>query len=266
MNHTVSPSAAPSIEATAYFLEQRIDVKTIPDIATTNSRAYKATLPGGGYAYVYRYGAVIFFNTPKEEMTAFLQKYAPSSTPSASKTFEAITINISPEKDDDVFFDKINIKEATETRLLIISDILAKSVFLEYYEEKVIEIFNVLDPISNKLQLGKLPSKGDLRLYLTYIGSTYNIQRSFAGQVGINEKPDVLWDQPPEMSNFFSRLEDEYDILERYEALKEKLEIVHQTSQTMVDLDQTRQSLRVEWYIVLLIVFDIVLSLAEKLF
>ena len=44
-------------------------------------------------------------------------------------------------------------------------------------------------------------------------------------------------------------------------ALHRKLEVIGQTVETVLDLLQSRRSLRVEWYIVILIVAEIVLSL-----
>ncbi|MGH8589703.1 MAG: hypothetical protein ACREXX_10350 [Gammaproteobacteria bacterium] len=46
-------------------------------------------------------------------------------------------------------------------------------------------------------------------------------------------------------------------------ALHRKLEVIGQTVETVLDLLQSRRSLRVEWYIVILIVAEIFLSLYE---
>ena len=60
-------------------------------------------------------------------------------------------------------------------------------------------------------------------------------------------------------------LEDEFEIHERLAALDRKLELIARTERTLVDLISTKHSLRVEWYIVGLIVFEIVLTLYEML-
>ena len=57
-----------------------------------------------------------------------------------------------------------------------------------------------------------------------------------------------------------------YEIMERNNALKEKLEVIHRSAETMTDILHSKQSLHLEWYIVLLIVFDIALHIAEKYF
>ena len=51
-----------------------------------------------------------------------------------------------------------------------------------------------------------------------------------------------------------------------FDATLRKLELIGDTAQTLLDLLQNRRSLRVEWYIVILIVVEIVLTLYELFF
>jgi uncharacterized Rmd1/YagE family protein len=82
------------------------------------------------------------------------------------------------------------------------------------------------------------------------------------GRVAVSDKPDVLWDRP-ELERLYARLTDEFEIPDRYEAVESKLDLIGRTIQTAVNLVQSRRSLRVEWYIVILIVFEIILTLYE---
>ena len=69
-----------------------------------------------------------------------------------------------------------------------------------------------------------------------------------------------LWEHP-ELERLNAVLEGEIEIRERLAALDRKLELVARTERTLVDLISTRHALRVEWYIVALIVFEILLTL-----
>jgi uncharacterized Rmd1/YagE family protein len=51
--------------------------------------------------------------------------------------------------------------------------------------------------------------------------------------------------------------------VDRFEVVESKLDLIGRTIQTAIDLIQSRRSLRVEWYIVILIVFEIALTLYE---
>jgi required for meiotic nuclear division protein 1 len=78
----------------------------------------------------------------------------------------------------------------------------------------------------------------------------------------VGEKPDPLWERP-DLERLYLRLEDEYELRERLLALERKLSLVSRTAETALELMQHDSSHRVEWYIVALIVVEILLSVYE---
>jgi uncharacterized Rmd1/YagE family protein len=97
---------------------------------------------------------------------------------------------------------------------------------------------------------------------LKLIGNALLVQQRVSGRVAVVEKPDVVWDKP-ELERLYARLEDEYELKERVEALDRKLTVIAETANALTDISDTRRSLRLEWAIVVLIVFEIVLSLYQ---
>lgn len=89
------------------------------------------------------------------------------------------------------------------------------------------------------------------------------VEHKMVGRVEVAEKPDLLWDHP-QLERVYARLVDEYELSERHRALEHKLELISRTAETVLGLVHANRSLRVEWYIVILILFDILLSLYEK--
>ena len=79
-----------------------------------------------------------------------------------------------------------------------------------------------------------------------------------SGRVAIEEKPDVLWDRP-DLERLYARLEDEYELSERGRTLARKLDVV-QDSQGADRLIDAQRSVRLEATIVLLIVFEILIT------
>jgi len=55
-------------------------------------------------------------------------------------------------------------------------------------------------------------------------------------------------------------------LVERHHALERKLELISQTAQTVLEFMQHSSSQRVEWYVVILIVVEILLSLYDIFF
>lgn len=81
-------------------------------------------------------------------------------------------------------------------------------------------------------------------------------------RVAVVEKLDALWDKP-ELERLYARLEDEHELRERVESLDRKLAVIGETAKALTGMIDTRRSLRLEWPIVMLIVFSIIITLYE---
>lgn len=104
--------------------------------------------------------------------------------------------------------------------------------------------------------------KGQASTLLKHIGATLRIEHMMVGRVEVAEKPELLWDRP-ELEGLFIRMEDEFEIKERHAALERKMNVISRTTETLLELLQSRHTMRVEWYIVALIVVEVLLSLYE---
>ena len=67
----------------------------------------------------------------------------------------------------------------------------------------------------------------------------------------------------PHGTPLWARLRDEFEIRERFAALHGKLALISRTAETALEFLQNRRALRVEWAIVGLIVFEIVVALVQ---
>jgi uncharacterized Rmd1/YagE family protein len=88
------------------------------------------------------------------------------------------------------------------------------------------------------------------------------VEQRMIGRAAITEKPDVLWDNPS-LEGLFVRLEGEFEIRERNTAIERKLNLIANTVHTVLELVGSKHALRVEWYIVMLIAFEILLTLYQ---
>jgi uncharacterized Rmd1/YagE family protein len=97
---------------------------------------------------------------------------------------------------------------------------------------------------------------------LKHIGGSLLSMHKMIGRVQISEKPDVLWNHP-HLEGLYYRLQDEYELMERHIAVEQKLELISRTAQTVLDLLEHKHSIRLEWYVIILILIEIILSLYE---
>ncbi len=251
------------VRARALLLGQRLDLR---QLARSDCLAFAPlAVPAGeqGAAVLFRYGAVVLFNLQPIEESSFLSALAPLiGDPLAEPECETTRIRIDPDADERIDADGVVCLRALGIEhLQIVADALAKSVVLSCDEGRVASAFDRIEPVAAKL--GRTgPTRFSSAHLLEHIGAVLATQHRVVGRVEVTEKPDLLWDHP-ELERLALRLQEEYDLPERERALNRKLDLIAQTATTALTLVQARQSLRVEWYIVVLIVVEICLTLYE---
>ena len=173
---------------------------------------------------------------------------------------EQTQIIVNPQADQNVdAAGNIVLSECTIELLQLVADILAKSLVLAHYETGIAAIFDRIEPLAATLR-HKGRAGASSKELLHHIGSVLSMQHRMVGRVETSEKPELLWEHP-ELERLYMRLADVYELRERDRALDRKLEVISRTVETLLGLVQTRSSLRVEWYIVMLIVAELLLAL-----
>ena len=157
----------------------------------------------------------------------------------------------------------ISIPAMTDERFLVIADALAKSVALGRYERTVNSVFDTIEPFAVQLaQKGRPPWKR--RPMLQLIGQALLVQHRVSGRIAVQEKPDILWDRP-DLERLYARLNDEYELDERADTLKNKLDVVVETARALTDVIEADRTTRLEFVVILLIFLEIVLNLFQIL-
>jgi uncharacterized Rmd1/YagE family protein len=100
---------------------------------------------------------------------------------------------------------------------------------------------------------------------LRHIGNALLVQHRLSGRVAVTEKPDVVWDRQ-DLDRLYARLEDEYELKERAEALSRKLAVIADTAEILTDTIDTRRSLRLEVIIVILIAVELAVAAFQVLY
>jgi len=247
--------------ARALLLGERLDTKGLEHQDTLALAPLTARVDEGGIAVLFRYGVVVLFNVVPAAERALLGRLAPMIVdrydPPES---DEMRIVVKPDADDQIDVTGVlMLREVTVERLQLIADALAKSLVLAHYETQIAVAFDRIEPLAAMLQRSGRPgSQG--RLLLRQIGSVLLVQQKMVGRVETGEKPDLLWDHPV-LERLQGRLAEEYELRDRDRALDRKLDVISRTVETLLGLVQQRSTLRVEWYVVLLIVAELVLGL-----
>jgi uncharacterized Rmd1/YagE family protein len=252
-----------SVRAHAVLLGERLDVRALEVTDPIASAPLTVTAAENGVAVLFRWGAVVVFNLAGVEEAGFLSSLqALVGEPITPETERAEVRLADADKDERAAGGVISLREINIERLQIVAEVLAKSVVLAYYERSIAKVFDRIEPLAQELQTRGRISKR-VREVLRDIGGTLLIQHRMVGRVEITDKPDVLWEHP-ELEPLYVRIVDEYEIRERSLALERKIQLISNTASTLVDLLQHNRSHRVEWYIVILIVVELALTLWDR--
>ncbi|MEH1867119.1 MAG: RMD1 family protein [Nostoc sp.] len=251
--------------AQALFLGKDINLQTLENYVSLATMPLMVTVSEHGCAVLLDYGAVVLFNLEPVEKVAFLTKLSSQVSGSfAEPETEEVEIHLNIAESERVKEGKISLHEFSVERLQIVADILAKSVVLSHYETSLATVFEQIEPFAASLQREHRERRQSREL-LRQLGTALLVQHKIVGRVEIIDKPELLWESP-QLENLYLRLEDEYEIRERHTALERKLELITQTAQTVLEFMQHSSSQRVEWYVVILIVVEILLSLYDIIF
>src|SRR5262245_4351674 len=257
--------AASRRKVRALLLGDRIDTTGLEhtDVLSTNPLAFRAGKDG--VVTVFRYGVVVLFNLAVLEEDEVLRSLrARIIRPIDTREDETATIEIAPDKDEQILpGGPILLKSITPEHMLVIADALAKSVVLARDEREVSAVIEVIEPFARQLaEHGRAPE--GRRAILKHIGNALLVQHRVSGRVAVADKPDVVWDRP-DLDRLYTRLEDEYELKERAEALSRKLAVISDTAEVLTDMIDTNRSLRLELIIVLLIMSEIVITAFQML-
>jgi uncharacterized Rmd1/YagE family protein len=213
-----------------------------------------------GVAVLFRYGVAVLIGLSLQDESGFLGTLTPRIDGKLDRVEEeAAIVAVTGETEDQVQAGgPVQLRDMSLERLLVIADVLAKSVVLAHDEREVAKVFEIIEPFTKELAdhgRTRRSRKGMLKL----LGKALLVQHRVSGRVAVAEKPDALWDRP-DLERLYARLEDEYELKERVDALNRKLAVVAETANTLADIIDTRRSLRLELIVVILIAFEIVVT------
>jgi uncharacterized Rmd1/YagE family protein len=255
------PATAPTRrKVRALLLGDRIDTSGLErtDVLSTTPLAFRAGKDG--VVTVFRYGVVVLFGLSVLEEDEVLRSLRVRVVrPVEVREDETATIEIAPDRDEQILpGGPILLKSSTPEHMVVIADALAKSVALARDEREVSSVVEVVEPFARQLaEKGRTP--GGRRAILKHVGNALLVQHRVSGRVAVAEKPDVVWDRP-DLDRLYTRLEDEYELKERADALSRKLAVISNTAEVLTDMIDTQRSLRLEIIIVVLILFEIVIT------
>ncbi|WP_044173786.1 RMD1 family protein [Flectobacillus major] len=219
----------------------------------------------GQYFYLLSYGVVVFagFNDlEKSEFLKFAKNYAEALV--EEKFEDDFDVQTDTAVSVVLKYNSITVSELTDDTIRIIMLNIGQSVSLDYYEALTYKILTSTKQMTDELeQNGKL--KSSQKELLMFIGKTLNVKNSIIDNLYIFDSPEEAWENE-HLERIDKGLKKTFDLKMRYQDIDYKLKIVQETLMLFTDLVQNRESTRLEWVIIILILIEVFDLLITKIF
>ncbi len=249
----------------AFLLSDRIDTSNFEHDGVVSTAPLTYKFDGDGFVTLFRYGVAVISGLSPEAEDRVVRSLQPRLVrPISPVEEETLLIELNPDKDEQVSpGGPLTLRAVKPEHLIVIADALSKSVVLARDEREVATVFDIVEPFARQLAESGWIGVGR-RNILKHIGNALLVQHRLSGRVAVTEKPEVVWDRL-DLDRLYARLEDEYELKERAEALSRKLTVIADTAEILTDLIDTKRSFRLEIIIVVLIAVELVVAAYQVL-
>ncbi|MFZ9596718.1 MAG: RMD1 family protein [Bdellovibrionia bacterium] len=236
------------------------------------------------FMFVYNYGAVVFFNVKEDlqekELSAISEYRSSTSQSRATDVFllevqEGSVVStdasvgstlvhssqVGSASLNKVYFDRVVVHFLSFEIVKIVCMLLAESTSLEYYEILIENLLVQINAFSKTLrkQGRMLESTEDL---IKFIGLCMDTKQEIISNLYIVDSPDETWESV-ELDKMHQDLKGMMEIDTRYRALEYKIKIIQESIEVIVDLSKSKRETLLEMVIILLITFEIIISIIK---
>ena len=208
------------------------------------------------YIYIFKYGVICFYNIEKNEVQHIIHEILQfSKNPLQDKLSDQIEIFIG-KGNSEITPGYINLTTFYVDKLRLIMLNVSQSIALDSYadiSESILEETN-----THTLYLeekGKLDISG--KTLKKYIGKVLNIKNKISENLYIFDSHDVTWDDEV-LNKFDQDLKKAFDLKDRYRSIQDQVEVIKENLELFKDIMFHKESSKLEWIIIILILVEVV--------
>jgi required for meiotic nuclear division protein 1 len=231
--------------------------------ARVTLRELRWACDGGGELFIYPFGAIVFHDLPadrRDAELARLRRARPGLTTQVVR--ETFTVREEPGAQVEIAGGTLVVDQLGEGRAAVVALIVAQSAAMEYYERIVETLFTRTNALVEPLEKrGSVPLR--TRRLHRFIGEAIGTRNEVFTVLTLLDKPDATWDDAA-MDRIYDDLRAEFDLVDRYGALEQKLRSVQEALELVLDVARDRRMWLLELFIGVLIVFEVLLELWRR--
>lgn len=256
-------------KVSSFQIADSIDIKSFKTVFTaellySDSDELFYRTDSDAFIYIFQFGIVSFYNYNELHIASFIELISPYCKNRLENRLSE-DFEIEPGAPQvKLGFNKIELPVVAPDALRLIMLNVSQSVALDHYSQ----LTNILlDETTYHTMI--LEQKGSLGLsggsLKKYIGRTLNIKNRITAYLYIFDSPEETWEDE-ELNRLDLGLKRTFDLKDRFKTILEGLAIVKENLDLFKDLLQHRNSTRLEWVIIILIMVEVLNIFIEKLF
>jgi uncharacterized Rmd1/YagE family protein len=237
--------------------------RALPTAAQTSVTAIEKS---SQRVFLFAFGAIVFVNCDEKSVRQLLSHLGNiHSSLKNEKPFQwhdDFTLTIDPAAQPGCDNDGMTIHAATPAATLLLATVLAKSVALERIEASLETVLDLSEKRIEALEKGKL--RGADSSLARDAGAVLRLEYESVHYLGLGDKPESTWSDST-ADALYTQLARQFELRERFAAVRHRVEVLKDLGNTFADLAHSHRSTQLEWVIILLIAFEIVLPMMRWL-
>lgn len=256
------------MQVKSYQIADYIDLKslksrTFGEIIHADNDELFFQIEENKFLYILRYGVITQLNFSNDEFEEIKSHILPACRNLVETgIYEEQVIETGNVENNKISHNKIQIKNSNTDVIRMIMLYISQSVTLDYYAALTTKL---LEDTNQHTQL--LERKGKLSISGThlkkYIGKTLLLKNLIAQNLYIFDSPEETWDNE-KLDKLHIELKRHLDLQDRARSVSEELGIVKENLELFKDILQYRNSVYLEWVVIILIAVEVVNFLVEK--
>lgn len=250
----------------AWHLKDNIDIRQCREkiqykiISESKSDIFFEPFPGR-YTFIFNYGVIVFYNLSADEIDQVLRQLFPG-TRKASLLHDTFGLMKNESDEINIQFNSLSLKLINEETIKIVMLNLAQSVALTYYDQVSQDLLAGVRQFTNQMEeQGRL--KISRKNILRFIGKALNTKNKIAENLYIFDAPPITWNDEY-LDKVNTTLSRHFDLGPRYRSIENTFNIVEANLDTYMELYHQKESSKLEWIIIILILVEVVDTFLTK--
>lgn len=255
----------------AYCVADRIDLVEYrteypTQLVSKSTTALYYQIKETKYLYLLSYGVVVFCGFTNPEIEDHLKRIAAYSIhPKTSNSRDELEVLFVKNQDHlELSFDTLTLGRFDDDVNKMIMMHLAQSEALDYFNGLSQGILRELKEYTQYLQIHGKVKLGHKKA-LKFIGSTLNTKNSIAENLYILDSPDTAWEDEY-LDTLHQTLVRHFELAQRNREIDNTFKIIDDNLSVFMSYNHHRESSRLEWIIIILIVIEVLDTFVSKMF